>query len=362
MNYYTTSFKKRAAVYANTANTNAIEQLVEKHFDTPTVTHMETQTSISTERYQKLSPKINKGIQRVTDRLDRALQLYPSSTKKDHFSFFEIPKATGGVRKISAPSEELKEHYLRIRNDIREQMLVLAHNRAYAYIKGRSTKDALRRHQENSSNYFLKIDISQFFDNCSPELIIKQLSKVYPFYHNPDLIKKLAEFATLENGLPQGTPLSPDLTNWIMVPFDAHFDQWCKNLGYIYTRYADDIIVSHKDPFKFTQVIQTIEDLFATHEYPFLIKKKKTRYGSKAGSNWNLGLMLNKDNQITVGHKLKKNLKTIIFKTANGEIESGNETLLGMLAYLKQIEPGYYTMLNSYCIDKYRLDINEIMS
>jgi hypothetical protein len=43
-----------------------------------------------------------------------------------------------------------------------------------------------------------------------------------------------------------------------------------------------------------------------------VIKAKKTRYGSIAGSNWNLGLMLNKDNNITVGYEKKKTLNAML--------------------------------------------------
>ena len=222
-------------------------------------------------------------------------------------------------------------------------MMVLQHNNAYAYVKQRSTVDAVRKHQENNSQYFLKIDISNFFDNCSESLIQRQLRTVYPFYHQPEIIDLLANFAVLKDGLPQGTPLSPDLTNWIMIPFDTHFTAWCEKFGYVYTRYADDMLISHKEPFKFVTVVEQIEELFGTLEYPFEIKKKKTRYGSIKGSNWNLGLMLNKDNNITVGHQYKKHIKTLLYKVSKDELPKNDPTILGLLSYLKQVEPGYYT-------------------
>jgi single-stranded DNA-binding protein len=45
---------------------------------------------------------------------------------------------------------------------------------------------------------------------------------------------------------------------------------------------------------------------------PFSINPEKTRYGSAAERNWNLGLMLNNDNQITIGHKRKKEFKAML--------------------------------------------------
>ena len=45
---------------------------------------------------------------------------------------------------------------------------------------------------------------------------------------------------------------------------------------------------------------------------PFTLNKEKTRYGSSAGQNWNLGVMLNKDNNITIGHKAKKRFQAML--------------------------------------------------
>lgn len=55
-----------------------------------------------------------------------------------------------------------------------------------------------------------------------------------------------------------------------------------------------------------------IVDVLAEFGAPFTIKTAKTRYGSSAGSNWNLGVMLNKDNNITIGHKKKRQFQAML--------------------------------------------------
>ena len=95
-----------------------------------------------------------------------------------------------------------------------------------------------------------------------------------------------------------------------------------------------------------------MEDLYA--ETPFRIKKEKTRYGSIAGQNWNLGLMLNKDNNITVGTQRKSDFKHSVFnllmdyKKGVAWTPEDKLQLRGMYSYLHNIEPDYTTGVIAY--------------
>ena len=48
-----------------------------------------------------------------------------------------------------------------------------------------------------------------------------------------------------EDRLPQGAPTSPILANIAMIPLDYELEMECINKGYKYSRFADDIIISH---------------------------------------------------------------------------------------------------------------------
>lgn len=281
--------------------------------------------------------------------------------KRQQTHTFQIPKKSGGYRTIIAPSNELKYVHKVLLKIMQDKLNILEHDAAYAYCSNRSTKDALRKHQENDSKYFLKVDIEDFFGSCSKELIKKQLFKVFPFTKmSPRGRTDLADIATLDNALPQGFPLSPYITNMLMVPFDYEFSAYCKRKKLTYTRYADDIIVSSKEEFPFEAIIQKMKALFVDLEYPFNIKESKTRFGTREGRNWNLGLMLNKDNNITVGHVKKKILKTILFQLSRDEITSSDH-IRGLFSYLKQIEPSYYAQLDSYSKRCYNKNIKELI-
>jgi hypothetical protein len=199
------------------------------------------------------------------------------------------------------------------------------HTTAFAYIKGRCTIDAIKRHQGNKSRWFLKLDFSNFFGSTTLEFVMKQLGMIFPFNEimkldgGKDAIEQALSLAFLNGGLPQGTPFSPTLTNLMMIPIDHAIAKEMRNhTPYIvYTRYADDLLLSSDISFKFTEVQDKIVEILSKYSAPFAIKKEKTRYGSSAGRNWNLGVMLNKDNQITIGNQKKKIFKATLFALHN---------------------------------------------
>lgn len=297
----------------------------------------------------------------LTKKIGDWLQNNQSSIR---YKIFNIPKATGGFREIKAPEDDLKAFMREIKVDL-ERIGINSHDAAYAYITNRDCKKAIQRHQQNGSNWFLKMDIEKFFNNCSREVIFSQLRKVYPF----SLMTETAysAFATVlcnlscyKNELPQGTPLSPLLTNWLMISVDTEITKALavrSDQEFIYTRYADDLLISSKSSFKSNELVELVEAILAQEQTPFVVKPSKTRYGSKAGKNWNLGIMYNKDDKLTVGHKRKRRIKTMLFQFYQGQRDKSYAMELnGELAYLQNIEPEYVDYLITFMNRKYRYD------
>lgn len=230
------------------------------------------------------------------------------------YTTFFIPKKSGGYRRIDAPKPELKDALYRLKGVFERDFLSLYHTSAFAYCKGRSIVDALKRHQFNESKWFLKTDFSNFFGSTTKSFVMESLSHIWPFSSviatadGREQMEIALELCFLNGGLPQGTPISPLLTNLMMIPFDHYMANWCRDHNKVYTRYADDILISDKHYFMFNPIVQEINDELHRLNAPFRIKDQKTRYGSSAGANWNLGLMLNQDNQITIGWKRIKRL------------------------------------------------------
>lgn len=304
-------------------------------------------------------------VNKADEELRKIEKRYGSNFKKKEglFYSFNIPKSSGGYRLIEAPHDETMEDYRRIKNILELKVKILPHDAAWAYVQQRDIRGSLQIHQANQSKWFLKIDLKDFFGSFNEKSIELLLSRVHPLQFFPEFVERLSQFAVYNDHLPQGTPLSPYLTNVMMIPFDHKVTQICAAAGMVYTRYADDILISSQNYFNFTNITTTIEEeAIEKLNYPFSINRKKTRYGSINGKNWNLGLMLNQNNEITVGHEKKRELKTIIHKTFHNELQPNDDSIVGLFSYVKHIEPTYYEFLDNWTIKKYGLMIEEIIN
>ena len=183
-----------------------------------------------------------------------------------------------------------------------------------------------------------------------------------------EALEKAISLGFLNGGLPQGTPLSPTLTNIVMIPIDHKLAQYFSGRHMVYTRYADDILVSCQVNFMFTDVVKYINDT-VRNEFgaPYFIKPQKTRYGSSAGRNWNLGVMLNQDNEITIGHAKKKQFKAMIhnyicdYKKGIQWDLNDVQTLQGLMSYYIMIEKSYITHIIIEANKKHNVNLGRIM-
>lgn len=264
------------------------------------------------------------------------------------YKTFKIPKRSGGFREIDAPNDELKVIQKRIAKFITNKLKYLPSNNAYGFTKNRNCKLAMEQHQKNNSKYFLKLDIHDFFNSTTKEIILREMNKHWCFAILPDNLKDFwLTLCTKENVLPQGSPASPVFANIVLHEFDLWLDENLKKLDkdMVYTRYADDLLISSKN--KFHQNIKEIVDNISAKlkDYNLTLSEHKTRYGTNAGRNWNLGIMYNKDNNLTVGYRQKKLFKNILHNAETGKIEVTEEfknKLQGQLAYAAYIEPEYF--------------------
>ncbi|MCL2797639.1 MAG: reverse transcriptase family protein [Firmicutes bacterium] len=253
--------------------------------------------------------------------------LIETEDKSSLYHSFKIPKRSGGLRPIDAPRDELMCALKDLKILFETRLYASYHTCAFAYIRGRCTKDAVERHRRNNSRWFLKLDFSNFFGSTTPEFVMSRLETIFPFSeiitiddgNGKEVLRKALSLCFLNGGLPQGTPISPTLTNLMMIPIDHYIAKIFRDYTphICYTRYADDLLLSADISFKWSEVQQTIIEILQKFNAPFTIKKEKTHYGSRNGRNWILGLMLNKDNQISIGHKRKQMFKAMVFNMLN---------------------------------------------
>lgn len=334
-----------------------------KRIKTLKIEQLDEQYKLKLIRNYNIENKITK-LKAIID----ALAPQDTTDLSNNYNIFKIPKHSGGLRTISAPTGNLKTLLETSYNILmKEYKPILPHNCAYAYIENRDAYTALKQHQ--SSEWFLKLDIKDFFPSCNKALLMEKIPKTFPFNiiqeKIPEHFEKLIDCCLLENELPQGTNMSPMLTNTLMMDFDTKFSAFCTNQGMTYTRYADDILVSSKEKFNFIYVQNVAINMFKELGYNFTIKKEKTRFGSIKGANWNLGLMLNSNHEITIGYKRKKLFKAMInnFICENLLTQTPAwaiidvQHLLGLYSYYHRIEPAYIEHILKQFNDKYNVNV-----
>lgn len=292
--------------------------------------------------------------------------------RKELYREFYIPKKSGGLRKIDAPNQELMDALRRLKQIFETDFHTLYHTSAFAYIRGRSTIDAVKRHQQNKSRWFAKYDLSNFFGSTTIDFVMKMFAMVFPFSElcrtstGEGLLRTAIELAFLDGGLPQGTPISPLITNVMMIPVDhklANTLHSYNHQNYVYTRYADDFIISSEYDFDFRKIEGLIRQALADFDAPFTIKPEKTRYGSSAGKNWNLGVMLNEKNEITVGYKNKRRfqamLSSYVMDRKNGVQWDLHDVqaMEGLRSYYRMVEGETIDKIVAHLSQKFGVDI-----
>lgn len=373
MPYITTPMKERDYQISFDDIMNGINQ---KFFDEMRSARS-TRTVFRSQTPNKLKSKFEieiviKHLQQFNEKYEN---LHKTENKSSLFYSFKIPKRSGGYRPIDAPFVELKAACNDLKYILENYCFASYHSSAFAYIKGRCALDSVKKHQQNKSRWFLKIDFSNFFGSTTLPFLINQLETIFPFSEilsnelgRHHLCKALS-LCFLNGGLPQGTPISPILTNIMMIPIDFTISKMAREHEpkLCYTRYADDIFLSSKVSFTWSEVQSKIEEILNLFKAPFSIKPEKTRYGSSAGRNWNLGVMLNKDNEITVGHEKKKMLKVSIFNFLNDYTNGTKwnlediQHLSGVISYYMMIEKENISKIIESYNKKFGVDVLEII-
>lgn len=296
-----------------------------------------------------------------------------SEERSKMYHTFYVPKSSGhGYRRIDAPNEALMAALRNLKTIFEDDFHALYHTSAFAYVRHRCTIDSIKRHQANESRWFGKFDLSNFFGNTTMDFVMKQFSMIYPFSEvmkapqGRSALEKALELAFLNGGLPQGTPISPTITNIMMIPIDFALNKGFREFNgqkFVYTRYADDFLVSSRYDFNVSDVQKFIVDTLTEFGAPFHLNATKTRYGSSSGKNYNLGVVLNKDNQISVGYKKKRQFKaqlsSFVLDTQSGnywDLESV-QVLDGLRNYYRMVEKDVIDGIVASVNEKYSVDI-----
>jgi RNA-directed DNA polymerase len=166
----------------------------------------------------------------------------------EKYTEFEIPKQSGGVRKIKAPIESLKLLQRRVADLFVTCLAELKKTEAprpplsHGYVRGQSIITNATVHKRR--RYVLNLDIKDFFGAIHFGRLRGVLIKDRRFELHEKVATIIAQIACFENSLPQGSPCSPIFSNIVANFFDIRLARLARVHKCSYSRYVDDITFS----------------------------------------------------------------------------------------------------------------------
>ncbi|CAH6945950.1 RNA-directed DNA polymerase [Vibrio chagasii] len=275
-----------------------------------------------------------------------SLNQYLAKAPSTHYKVYKIPKRSFGFRVIAQPTAQLKNIQRKIVGEIQEHIKV--HPAAKAYVKNCSIKDNAIAHV--NSNYLLKLDLENFFNSLTPEMLARALEYQGLSFIESEVValnellfwnrtkKKSPNFV-----LSVGAPSSPFLSNVIMYEFDESVSEFCTGLGLSYSRYADDLTfsTSTKDIlFEVPKVIETT--LFQLFKGKLKLNYSKTKFSSKAHNRHVTGITLTNNNKLSLGRERKRYLRALLHKFSCGNLcDYDVQALKGLMGFALNVEPTF---------------------
>jgi len=237
------------------------------------------------------------------------LVYHRDSSTSDHYSRFEIPKRSGGTRLISSPKPALRQAQAWINETILATLM--PSEAATAFRPGLSIVDNARKHA--GALVVVKLDLKDFFPSVTFNRVRSFFGKLG---YNSGIATVLSllttdaprvrltmgqtvRFVTVgPRSLPQGAITSPALANLIAAGLDKRCLALAKKAGWIYSRYADDLVfsTSGKDatPHLFIKTVDTI-----VRDLGFELNPQKTRIMRSPRRQVVNGLLLGSEIRIT---------------------------------------------------------------
>ncbi|MEX2978753.1 reverse transcriptase domain-containing protein [Serratia fonticola] len=269
----------------------------------------------------------------------------------------EIKQVYGDVdRPVYGCSEKLKNFH-RFLNVFIFSKLKISEDVVFSYRQGKNVVDAVIPHAE--SKYFFKTDIERFFPSVTAQLIKETITKSSESLGVTDLydyIDLLVYLVTINSRLPIGFSTSPIVSNACMYEFDKKILEYSNEKDMVYTRYADDIIISSELKFDSLELQGKIASILSEDtSASFRLNVKKTKILSKASKVKMLGVVILPSGKITVDIQIKNKVESMIYfylndkekllKLSDMPYESTLSNLSGLLNHINTIDKTYLDKL-----------------
>lgn len=241
-----------------------------------------------------------------------------------------IAKRSGGERQLQIPDDRTKKLQRRILRRVLARLR--AHPAAHGFERGKSIATNAAAHVGQC--VVVKLDIENFFPQTNAARVEAYFCRIG---WNLETAKLLTRLTTHDEGLPQGAPTSPRLSNLVNYRLDVKLSSWAKKRKGQYTRYADDITFSFpKDyPKRVRGVIKKVRGVLKVLGYR--LNKSKTRILRRHQRQLVTGLVVNE--KLNLPRETRRRLRAAAHYLRTGrELPITESQLNGWRAYASMIQ------------------------
>jgi len=210
-------------------------------------------------------------------------QLQAGSYQPQGVKLAEIPKPNGGMRKLGIPTVTdriIQQAIAQVLSPIYEREFS---EHSYGFRPNRNAHQALEKASEyvaEGRSIVVDLDLKTFFDVVNHDRLMHRLSTRIGDKPLLKLIRKYLQSGILIDGVmsqrtegtPQGSPLSPLLSNIVLDELDKELE----SRGHKFVRYADDCNIFVRSQAAGERVIQSVSG-FIENKLKLIVNKDKSK-------------------------------------------------------------------------------------
>lgn len=212
---------------------------------------------------------------------------------------FYIPKKgkNGGARIVYHAWTHQHSNTLKILSSYLNQIYT-PNSCVHGYVKRKNIKTNAAQHL--AKNIILSVDIKDFFETITVEMIVSNLVKIG---FQQFIAESIAKIITINGALAPGFATSPIMANIVSEKLDSELIKFC-NDNIVYTRYADDLYFSSNDAIPDLEKITTIIE-----NHDFILNDSKTKFMKRGSQQYVTGLTTFDNLTPRISKKKKRNIR-----------------------------------------------------